>query len=241
MRYSWSRSAGAGRTCEVAECVFHVEHKPGRAGVEDTDILKNGAAELGVPLTKEAVTAFGAYLSELVKWNARINLTAIDSPRDIIIKHFLDSIMLCRMLPAGPFSAVDVGAGAGFPGLPIKIVRPDMTLTLVEPARKKAVFLRQVTRQIGLGGVTVSGERVEAFALNHPEGFEVVLSRAFRDPDRLLGLVGPLLATDGSVAVSLGPEWDGRPPAGWLVAREETATLPYSGIDRRLVVFKRAG
>lgn len=203
------------------------------------DILIDGAARLGVGLPEVAADGFMLYLSELARWNAKINLTSVEGTRDTIIKHFLDSMLVCRALPAGKFAAADIGAGAGFPGLPVKLARPDMELVLVEPARKKAVFLRQMVRLLGLPGVEVSEARVEEFAAANPGRFDVVLSRAFRDPERLLPLVGPLLAPGGMVAMSLGP---GATPApeGWTARQSEPVTLPFSDLTRVVAVFRKA-
>src|SRR5512143_2884015 len=113
--------------------MFHVEQ-----------MLIDGAQALDVRLDKPQAGAFQVYLAELLKWNARINLTSVTDPREVVVKHFLDSISLCPLLPGGPFTAADIGTGAGFPGLAIKVVRHDMEITLIEPAHKKASFLRQV-------------------------------------------------------------------------------------------------
>lgn len=205
---------------------------------KNLDILAKGAAELGVELSSQAAERFELYLSLIVKWNIKINLTAIDEPREVVIKHFLDSLIVCRALPEGPFAAADIGSGAGFPGIPVKLARPDMEITLVEPARKKAVFLRQAARELGLAGVTVSEDKIEQFAGKQAGRLDVVLSRAFRDPDRLLPLAGPLLSPAGRIVLALGPEWAGVPPPGWRLESLEMVALPFSDITRRLVVFK---
>ncbi|MBI5190526.1 MAG: 16S rRNA (guanine(527)-N(7))-methyltransferase RsmG [Nitrospirae bacterium] len=199
-------------------------------------ILIDGASRLGVSLSEAQAAAFGVYLDELLKWNRRINLTAITSPREVVIKHFLDSLSICRLIPEGPARAVDIGTGAGFPGLPLKIARPGLDVTLDEPNRKKAAFLRHMARTLGLEGVSVVEDKVEDIQPGEG-GFGVVLSRAFRDPALLLPLVRPLLAESGLVALSLGPENTLEPPEGWRMLSEEEITLPYSDIGRRLVVY----
>lgn len=198
-------------------------------------MLKDGAAALGVGLGDAELSAFELYLAELVKWNKVTNLTAVDIPGDVVIKHFLDSIALAPLLPEGPFRAVDVGAGAGFPGLPLKIVRPDMELTLVEPARKKAAFLKQAARALGLSGVDVLEEKVEAVAGPCGGGFDVLLSRAFREPAGLLAVAGALVAPGGAAVLSLGPGASPAAPVGWRVVAEREITLPFSDYRRRLV------
>ncbi len=206
---------------------------------DTSEILKSGASELGVELDPVQLRAFDAYLAELVKWNRKVNLTAIEKAGDIVVKHFLDSLALTPLLPEGPFGAADIGAGAGFPGLPLKIARPDMRLTLVEPAGKKAAFLRQVIRLLGLPGAEVACERAEAFAEKRPGCFDVILSRAFREPSLLLGLVSPLLAPAGRVIVSLGPETIISPVPGWSVETVREITLPHSDYRRMLTVIKK--
>src|SRR5512143_3902603 len=128
------------------------------------------------------------------KWNARINLTTVTDPREVVVKHFLDSIALCPLLPEGSFRAADIGTGAGFPGLAIKLVRLDMEITLVEPVHKKASFLKQAVRLLGLTGVTVLAERLGPDPEELAERFDVVFSRAFKGPDELLPLAAGLLA-----------------------------------------------
>lgn len=130
--------------------------------MDEITLLKTGAHELGVELSDAGLDAFRVYLSELLKWNLKVNLTSITRPREIVVKHFLDSLALCRILPADGFSAVDIGSGAGFPGLAVKAAVPGMKLTLVEPAHKKASFLRAAFRLMGLSDVSVVESRVEA-------------------------------------------------------------------------------
>jgi 16S rRNA (guanine527-N7)-methyltransferase len=208
--------------------------------MDPTEILITGAAKLGVRLEKAQADAFRAYLEELLKWNRKVNLTAIADPGEIAVKHFLDSLALRRLMPGGRFSAADIGSGAGFPGIPLKIVLPGMRLVLVEPARKKATFLRHVIRLIGLEGADVAEEKIESFAGAHPGGFDVVLSRAFTEPAKLLPLVAPLLTASGRVSLSLGP---GSPPVvveGFHADITDEIVLPHSGIARTLVNYMKA-
>jgi len=202
-------------------------------------ILREGASALGVALSPGQADAYSRYLSELLRWNKKVNLTAIDDPAEAVVKHLLDSIALCRMLPDGPFSAADIGSGAGFPGLALKVARPDMAVTLVEPSHKKAAFLRHVIRLLGLTGAEVLAGKVEDMAETHAGKFDVVFSRAFKEPGGLLPLAGPLLKNGGSVVLSLGPGASGDVPVGWRVERSEDIALPFSDIGRRLVVYKK--
>ena len=122
--------------------------------------LADGAAALDLALTAAQVECFERYAAELLDWNRRVNLTAITDPIDIVYKHFLDSLSLipCCSFQTGD-RLIDVGSGAGFPGLPIAIARPDLQLTLLEATRKKCDFLRHIIAALSLGNVSVVNAR----------------------------------------------------------------------------------
>lgn len=126
--------------------------------------LANHAWEiLGIQITSAQQTAFEIYERELIDWNTRYNLTAIDDPKKIRIKHFLDSLTCILAMRDTPTRhVIDVGTGAGFPGIPLKIVCPTMQLTLVESVGKKANFCRHMVETIALDDVQVIQDRVEA-------------------------------------------------------------------------------
>lgn len=163
-------------------------------------LLADGAAELGIVLDDTQLGRFSSYLSELQSWNQRFNLTSITDEREIVVKHFLDSIAPLSVfdLPVG-CSVVDIGAGAGFPGLPLKIVRPDIELVLVESSHKKAQFLEHVSSLLGLEGVRVAAERAEDFGRDpkNRENFCLVVSRAVADIVILIEYALPLLRVGG--------------------------------------------
>jgi 16S rRNA (guanine527-N7)-methyltransferase len=200
------------------------------------DLLINGASQLGVALTGAQVDAFAVYLAELRRWNAKTNLTAIDEPGEVVVKHFLDSLTLVRMLPQGRFRAADIGSGAGFPGLALKVVLPEMELVSVEPAHRKAAFQRQASRLMGLKSVTVLERRLED-VLPEEAAFDVVLSRAFKEPGLLLAGVAGLLAPGGRVVLSVGPEQTLQPPEGWAILASEKIILPFSEYSRTVATY----
>ncbi len=138
------------------------------------------------------------------------------------------------------FSACDIGSGAGFPGLALKVVLPGMALTLVEPVHKKAVFLRQVIRTLNLSPVTALEARAEDLPGKVSTPFDIVFSRAFKAPAELLPLAFPVLKDGGLVALSLGPGMECEPSPGWTVEREEEITLPFSDIRRKLLLLKKS-
>ncbi len=135
------------------------------------------------------------YLDLLVKWNARTNLTAIRDPEEIVLRHFGESLFAARNLP--PCSTLlDLGSGAGFPGLPIQLVRPELRVTLAESQNKKAAFLREVVRTLGLP-TEVWAARAET--MPKTRRFDVVTLRAVDDPKVALGQAFSLLTEHGFV------------------------------------------
>jgi len=175
------------------------------------DKLIDGATRLGLTLDKSQIDLFEAYYHELVDWNKRINLTAITGFEDVQTKHFLDSltVTLAIKLLLNPRSApelapshlsvLDVGTGAGFPGVPLKIVLPNIGLTLLEATGKKALFLEHVTRVLGLADVKIVTARAEDAAhLKDQRGKHgLVVSRAVAALPALLELTLPFCRTGG--------------------------------------------
>jgi 16S rRNA (guanine527-N7)-methyltransferase len=138
-------------------------------------------ALLGEPLSPQQAATFERYATELVEWNQRFNLTTITEPAAIQTRHFLDSLSCWLALrTAPPASLIDVGAGAGFPGLPLKILRPDLQLTLLESTAKKASFLEHIVQVLGLRDVTVLAQRAEdaGQAPAHRERYDWAVARA---------------------------------------------------------------
>ncbi|HEY3375532.1 MAG TPA: 16S rRNA (guanine(527)-N(7))-methyltransferase RsmG [Candidatus Aquicultor sp.] len=164
------------------------------------ELLAKGASELNIKLTDAQVTDFMRYLVELQEWNDRFNLTTITDPHDIVTKHFLDSISLLSVCNI-PYSAavVDIGAGAGFPGIPLKITRPDIELTLLESSIKKAGFLEHITDILELSEVTVVAQRAEDFGRiqKYREYFNMALSRAVAEVAVLAEYALPLVIIGG--------------------------------------------
>jgi 16S rRNA (guanine527-N7)-methyltransferase len=144
--------------------------------------LQTGAQALGLALSPVQVRLFQAYAGELVAWNQRLSLTAITSPEDIQVKHFLDSLTCLQALPPGFVCrrVLDVGSGGGFPGLPLKIFDPSLQVTLLETTVKKAVFLRHMVEYLGLTGVEVVAERAETLGQNpaYRGTYDLVVARA---------------------------------------------------------------
>jgi len=169
-----------------------------------------GARKLGVELTAGQLAAFDLYRRELQDWNTRINLTAIDNDEGILVRHFLDSLscLLAFRLPETKADTwlIDVGAGAGFPGLPLKIVCPGLHLTLLEATGKKAHFLEHLRDQLDLDGVTVIHGRAEELGQDpaHRERYDWALARAVAEMPILAEYLLPLVRVGGHCLAQKG-------------------------------------
>ena len=214
---------------------------------ENRDLLVEGAKAFGVHLNQERVALFDRYLKELLKWNQKINLTAIRTEKGIVLKHFLDSLSVYPYLPAHA-SLLDLGSGAGFPGIPLKIVEPSFGITLVDSVLKKVDFQRHIIRVLGLEGVkTIHGHVQEKEIPEKVEGrCDVVISRAFSDLKTFLLLSGPFLR-DGGLAVAMKGEVNEgeRDVASTLeesrytLRRTVSFSLPFSSFKRTILLFEK--
>ena len=183
---------------------------------EDLAPLARGAAALGIALGAEQLAAFAAYRALLLEWNARFNLTAITDPAQIVTRHFLDSLTVALGVPrarwAGAPRLLDVGSGAGFPGLALAIAFPQWHVTALEATGKKVTFLRHVAAALGLARVRVLQGRAEALAHAPAERarYDVVAARALAALPTLLEYCQPF-ARVGGVTISSAP-----PRRAWL-------------------------
>lgn len=173
--------------------------------------LVKGLEALQLTLPEAVVDGLLAYLALLVKWNKAYNLTAVRDPQEMVTRHLLDSLAVVPHLPPG--CIIDVGSGAGLPGIPLALVFPDRDFTLLDSNGKKTRFLVQVRAELGLANVTVVQQRVEQF---HPETpFDCVITRAFASVADILTGSRHLLASNGQMMAMKGE-----------VPAEELATLP---------------
>src|SRR5207253_4891038 len=167
--------------------------------------LMEGGLQLGLPLSPHTVARLVVYLQELQRWNAKVNLTGPASERDIVSKHFLDSLAAVTLIKPDPalvrpgpgLRLLDVGTGAGFPGLVLKLQDPDLAVTLLEPSQKRAAFLHHMIGLLGLSGVSVLIARLEDLKADGGP-FDLITSRAIK-PELILGEAPRLLAPRGQV------------------------------------------
>jgi 16S rRNA (guanine527-N7)-methyltransferase len=214
------------------------------------NLMVDGAACLGVILSQHQRQQFGVYLTELISWNRKINLTRITDDRQIIIKHFLDSLTyFVGFSPQEEKRVIDIGSGAGFPGLPLKLAQPDLQLTLMDARLKRVVFLKQLCRKLKQEDVRCLHGRAEELATSteYHQQYDVAVARALTQLNRLVGLAFPYIAVGGKLVVSYGPQarqqlrgaervLNGR---GGLVETVTRIKLPFSNIMRHIVVIKK--
>ena len=157
-------------------------------------IIQTGAESLKIDVELQQLNHFALYAEELMRWNRKVNLTAITDAEALAIKHFLDSIAPAALMPPGA-SLLDIGSGAGFPGIPLKIVRPDLKVTLIDAVRKKVNFQKHMIRTLALENIWAHQVRAEQFSPETP--FDVIITRALSTLPEFVNLALPLLAKNG--------------------------------------------
>ncbi len=166
--------------------------------------LSAGAIKLGLQLSPSQLEQFNIYYQELVDWNKRVNLTAITGYEDVQIKHFLDSLTVTlawqQLITSTDFRLIDVGTGAGIPGIPLKILLPHIKLVLLDATAKKAAFLHHIKHKLGLDNIEIVVGRAEEVAhqTRYREQFDIVLSRGVAPLPTLVELTLPFCAIGGS-------------------------------------------
>jgi len=216
--------------------MFHVEQRI-TVPPEIPSLLTAGASELGLAFPQTLLPAFVLYLQELKAWNERINLTAITDDEEIVIKHFLDSLA-CTLALDHPAAdrLLDVGSGAGFPGLPLKLLHPQLDVTLLEPSQKKTAFLRHMIGSFKLDRATAVSKRVEDYSHDPAQTgtFRYIVTRAVK-VDELLPALKSLLAADGRIILCRSQALESEIRLNGLQMKQEIAyTLP-RGHGRRVL------
>ena len=215
-------------------------------------LFLEGATQLGIHLTGAQLEAFDQYSRLLIDWNQRINLTRIIDPVDIAHKHFLDSLSLVQAIPLdldSKFSLIDVGSGAGFPGIPLKIVLPDFNLTLLEATNKKTIFLQHVVDQLRLENVTMLTARAEEAGRQPAQRgqYDLAVARAVAPLSVLAEYTLPLVKVGGWVIAQKGqhPAEEIKQAAnalgilGGQVKHVVAVTIPGVSAARHLVLIQK--
>lgn len=213
-------------------------------------IIREGAEALGVQITDEQIHLFAVHARELIHWNRNINLTAIVDPFEVAVKHFVDSIAPASILPHKD-ALLDIGSGGGFPGIPLKVLIPTLSATLVDASRKKVSFLKHVCRILGLNDVDVRQIRGEHITVAHPspqtlsesgkpplerkvgylpKPFGIVISRALTSLKDFILMALPKLTRNGLIVAMRGKTTEADVEfCRWIVSHHPIASA--SGLD----------
>lgn len=211
------------------------------------DILIDGARNLGITLPETAAEKLKTYAALLTERNSVMNLTAITGEEDIARLHFLDSLALLNYADFPGMSVADIGTGAGFPGLPLKLAVPDVKLTLIDSQRKRVDFLAEVCRELGTDGAACIHARAEEIPAGLREDFDIVLSRAVSRLNILCELCLPYVKPGGVMLAMKGPEpedeiAEAESAAAVLGGRYESTfayTIPGTDVRHTVIVISK--
>ena len=220
---------------------------------DDENILIDGAQKMGINLYKEQIKKFSRFLELLVQWNQKINLTSLKTPREIIIKHFLDSISCVKVInkysDTEGINIIDVGAGAGFPGMPIKIICPLIRLSLLEARKKKAVFLEKIIGEMNFQQVKILNGRAETFGkgADYREKYDIAISRAVARLNVLSEYCLPLVKVGGLFIAQKGRSYKEETDKGLKAVQSlggeligvESVRIPFINQERYFLVIKK--
>lgn len=208
-------------------------------------LLALGIEDLGLKLSATNIADLELFLQEMGRWNQVHNLTAIEGEKDSVRLHFIDSIavlpVIGRFLTGPSPKMADLGSGGGLPAIPIAILQPEWGLSLIEATRKKTAFLQRVRGKLKLKNIEVLCERVEDVAVQQPQQFDAVISRAFTNLARFLELSLPFLKPDGLVfamkARRADEEMQDVSMNHWRLIADEPIYIPNLAVERRLLVL----
>jgi len=216
-----------------------------------SEILKREAPQFKLSLTEAQLEAFEIYGRQLVSWNEQVNLTRIIDPTEIARKHFLDSLSIWPVLPPQPttLSMIDVGSGAGFPGLPLKLIQPNLRLTLLESTGKKTAFLQHLDQTLQLSQVTILTARAEEAGQQpaHREQYDLAVARAVAPLQILAEYTLPFVKVGGWVILQKGQDPSDEIAAaknalgilGGKLSEVIPVTIPGLPAQRHLVILRK--
>lgn len=210
-----------------------------------------GALALGLAVSVDQARTMGRHALELLQWNRTTNLTAITDPLEVAVKHYVDAVAAASWI-GDSARVLDAGSGGGFPGIPLKIVRPDLSVTLVDSVRKKVSFLKYAIRTLGLSGIHAVHGRLEDLGVSphYRDRFDLVVCRAFSSLEDFVTVTAAFLAPGGSLLALKGREADhdhqalNRTDAGAFTLGGTSFSmqihryrLPFLGAQRSLVLL----
>jgi len=204
------------------------------------------AFEMGVNINSKIIQSFASYGKELIKWNKIHNLTSITDPSEIAVKHFLDSLSIASLIKKNQATTIlDVGSGPGFPGIPLAIVFPSISVLLLDSSRKKNSFQKYLKSRLNLNNIKPVNKRIEDFRNidEYQKSFQFVISRAFLNINKLIPLVEPLILDVGKI-IAMKAEKTESELDNFLYAKhynvlKKQYILPFINQKRFLLIFTK--
>ena len=215
---------------------------------EFAEEIKKQAKGIGVDLNELQINQMYKYMNLMLEWNEKINLTAITEQEEIIQKHFIDSLTIAKYIDKNA-KIIDVGTGAGFPGIPLKIVREDLDITLLDSLNKRIKFLDEVINELELKDIKTAHARVEEFGKNkeYRESFDYAISRAVANLGTLSEYMLPLVKKCGkcicmkglNVETELNESKKAIEVLGGTITKVDSFNLPFSDISRNVIIINK--
>jgi 16S rRNA (guanine527-N7)-methyltransferase len=212
------------------------------------NIIKTQSSKLEINLTQNEINLFKQYMDVLIKWNEKMNLTAIIETKEIILKHFIDSLTINKYINSND-SIIDIGTGAGLPGIPIKILHPQNKIVLMDSLNKRIMFLKEVITKLELKNIEAIHSRAEELAVdvNHRERYEIVTSRAVGAMNILVEYMIPFAKINGLCICMKGSNYKEELEQsnkaiialGGKVEKIEEMVLPDTEIKRTLILIRK--
>jgi len=216
---------------------------------ENVDLLVKGFSMYGISVTDSEIDIFRNYYRMLTEWNEKINLTAIIDEREVVIKHFIDSVSVLPFFPENVSSLIDVGTGAGLPGIPIKIVKEGIHVTLLDSLEKRVKFLRMVINETALCNIEAIHGRAEDFGqdMAYREQYDIGIARAVSSLPVLCEYVMPFVRVGGYFIAMKGSNVkeeiaEGQKAVsvlGGVIEDVKNFILPFDGIERNIILIKK--
>jgi len=213
------------------------------------DILTGASQDIGINLGNREINLFQEYYEELILWNKKISLVSRKSTLDIPIKHFIDSLTVLPFIDDRKTNLLDIGSGAGFPGIPIKIVMHSLEVFLLDSSRKKTSFLKNVVQKLKLGRTFVINDRVEKLIAeeNYTGAFDTIISRAAFKLPQLIKTGAPFLSGNGVLIAMKGKQINDEIKEAEKIAQKvklvftshHEIKLPVTGDARKILIFKK--
>ena len=212
------------------------------------DLMIEYGKEINITFTEEQLQQFYQYMQLLIEWNEKINLTAIVEPKEIILKHFIDSLTILKYINKEQ-TLIDIGTGAGFPGIPIKIMRQDIEITLLDSLNKRINFLEEVIQQLNLKKIHAVHARIEEYGKNrkYRESYDIATSRAVANLTTLSEYMLPMVKVGGISICMKGSEIEEEflksqkaiDILGGNIQKVDTFTLPKSDNKRNVIIVEK--